>query len=348
MIERIEIRPGYEISRIIKGGWHLAGGHGIIDKETAIKDMLSFVEGGITTFDCADIYTGVESLIGDFLKIHKDAFTSGNLPKVQIHTKYVPDYGALATVTKADTYRIIERSLKRLGVEQLDLVQFAWWDYAFPKYVEVASHLKDLQQEGKIRNIGLTNFDGQRLKEIVDAGISAIAHQVQYSVLDHRIEEDLIAIQESNNITTLCYGVIAGGFLSNRYLNNPDPIPPLENRSLTKYRLIIEEYGGWAQFQNTLNALNAIAEKHNVGIAEIASRYILDKKGVSGVIVGARNTNHLEKIKKISKIKLDQYDLHSLSQLQKESKGPLGPFYALERVKDGPHGSIMKYNLNEE
>jgi aryl-alcohol dehydrogenase-like predicted oxidoreductase len=347
MIERINLTPDYNISRIIKGGWHLAGGHGQISEREAIKDMLQFVQAGITTFDCADIYTGVEEKIGKFLNVHKDAFSSGNLPPIQIHTKYVPDYAALATLSKKDTESIIDRSLKRLGVEQLDLVQFAWWDYQFPRYIETALHLQELQEKGKIRHLGATNFDGQRLQEMIDAGVNFLAHQVQYSVLDHRAEEDLIPVQQAHGISTLCYGVIAGGFLSDRYLNQPSPEPPFENRSLTKYRLIIDEYGGWEQFQDALKVLAELAQKHNTGIAEIASRYILDKQNVAGIIVGARNTRHIDKLIKVGSIKLDGDDHDILNQLKQESKGPGGPFYALERVKDGPHGRIMKYNLNE-
>ena len=55
---------------VIKGGWHLAGDHGRIDRAQAIRDMATFVEAGITTFDCADIYTGVEEMIGDFRAAH--------------------------------------------------------------------------------------------------------------------------------------------------------------------------------------------------------------------------------------------------------------------------------------
>ena len=146
-IDRVELQNGYSISRIIKGGWHLAGGHGAVDEQNAINDMLKFVEAGITTFDCADIYTGVEELIGKFLKKHDRAFKAGDLPGVQIHTKYVPDYNALSSLKMEDTERIIDRSLLRLGVEQLDLVQFAWWDYSIPDYIEAAQHLKDLAVE---------------------------------------------------------------------------------------------------------------------------------------------------------------------------------------------------------
>ncbi len=154
-MERIELQPGYSISRVIKGGWHLAGGHGNISEEQALEDMRYFLKAGITTFDCADIYTGVEELIGKFRKKHRDAFRAGDLPPIQIHTKYVPDYGALATLTKEETTQIIDRSLQRLGVEQLDLVQFAWWDYQYPRYLETAVHLSELQKSGKIRFLGV-------------------------------------------------------------------------------------------------------------------------------------------------------------------------------------------------
>ena len=65
-IETAEIVPGYRISRMLKGGWHLAGGHAPIDQAKAVAEMKDYVESGITTFDCADIYTGVEALIGAF------------------------------------------------------------------------------------------------------------------------------------------------------------------------------------------------------------------------------------------------------------------------------------------
>ena len=93
---RIDLQPDYSISRVIKGGWQLAGGHGHVDERLAIEDMRRFAEAGITTFDCADIYTGVEELIGKFIKQYKPEFNSGDLAPIQIHTKYVPDLGVLS------------------------------------------------------------------------------------------------------------------------------------------------------------------------------------------------------------------------------------------------------------
>ena len=66
-LRSIDLRPAYSISRVICGGWQLAGGHGAVDRHTAISDLVAFAEAGILTFDCADIYTGVEELLGAML-----------------------------------------------------------------------------------------------------------------------------------------------------------------------------------------------------------------------------------------------------------------------------------------
>ena len=64
--ETAELAPGYAISRVIRGGWQLAGGHGAVDRATVEADLMAYYDAGITTFDCADIYTGVEEMIGRF------------------------------------------------------------------------------------------------------------------------------------------------------------------------------------------------------------------------------------------------------------------------------------------
>ena len=97
VIERFDLRPGYQISRIIKGGWQLSDGHSDNVSASPVADMGAFVDAGIDTFDCADIYTGVEALIGQYLEGAGDAASS-----VRVHTKYVPDYDALPTLRRAD------------------------------------------------------------------------------------------------------------------------------------------------------------------------------------------------------------------------------------------------------
>jgi aryl-alcohol dehydrogenase-like predicted oxidoreductase len=147
------------------------------------------------------------------------------------------------------------------------------------------------------------------------------------------------------SIGLLCYGGLAGGFLSDHYLRSNDPAPPLENRSLIKYRLVIDEFGGWSRFQDLLSALAKVAARHDVHLGTVAIRWLLDQAGVSGVIVGARHAGHLDDIRKASELRLDDDDREAIARVQAGASGPAGDVYALERVKGGPHASIMRYDL---
>ncbi len=345
-VPRYQPSPEHNISRVIKGGWQLAGGHGSIERKQALEDMLQYIQAGITTFDCADIYTGVEELIGEFLRRHRSSFRGGVLPQVQVHTKYVPDLDSLSTLTRRDVELGIDRSLRRLGVDRLDLVQFHWWDYTIPGYVEAALHLKKLQDAGKIKHIGVTNLDVPHLQGILDAGVPVVCHQVQYSLLDHRPERGMVDLCERHNIALMCYGTVAGGFLSDRYLGVPELQPPFENRSLTKYKLIIDDFGGWELFQDLLATLREIADKHNTNIATVATRYVLQKRCVAAVIIGARHARHLSDTLRLFTFDLDDEDLDVIKRVTCKAEGPPGDVYSVERIKGGKHASIMKYNLN--
>ncbi len=347
IVPRTELAPGYSISRVIAGFWQLAGGHGPVDKQKAFEAMRLFLEGGVTTFDCADIYTGVEELIGEFLKQKRGLFFSHELPPVQVHTKYVPDLDALPRISRKYTETVIDRSLRRLRTDRLDLVQFHWWDFDIPGYVETALHLADLQKEGKIRLIGATNFDAFHLNVLLEAGVPVVSNQVQYSVLDSRPERSLLELSRKYGIPLLCYGTVAGGFLSEKYYKKDDPAEPLENRSLTKYRLIIEEFGGFDLYQQLLHILKRVAGRHEVRIADVAIRYVLQKPMVGGVIIGTRSSHHLPCLLKLETFQLDRWDLRQIENVLSRAKGPSGPVFGLERDREGPHGRIMKYNLNE-
>jgi aryl-alcohol dehydrogenase-like predicted oxidoreductase len=340
MVPRIALADGFEISRIMKGGWHLAGGHGAIDPADAQRDMAAFVEAGITTFDCANIYTGVEQLIGDFRRHFPE-----HARRVQVFTKFVPNLEDLPTVDRRYVEDVIDRSLLRLGLERLDGVQFHWWDYSVPRYVETALELQRLERAGKIARVGATNFDVARLSEIVAAGVRIATHQVQYSLLDARAELHMVEYCRSQAIALLCYGAVAGGFLSERWLHRREPVGPLDNRSLVKYQLIIDEFGGWPRFQSLLAALNLVATKHATDIATVATRAILDRPGVAAAVVGATNVAHLSSHMQIGALKLDASDHALLAGILEPLIGPLGDVYTLERDRAGKHGRIMKYNL---
>jgi aryl-alcohol dehydrogenase-like predicted oxidoreductase len=342
VIPRLALAPDYEISRLIKGGWHLAGGHGDVDPGQATRDMARFVDVGITAFDCADIYTGVEELIGRFRREYPD-----HARRIRVHTKFVPDLDRLATLDAAYVAGIIDRSLARLGLERLDLVQFHWWDYATPRYVEVALQLERLRRAGKIDRIGLTNFGTPQVRELREAGVPVFAHQLQYSLLDDRPAHGMAELCTAQGIALLCYGTVAGGFLSDRWLGVAEPAGPLANRSLTKYRLIIDEFGGWGLFQELLRALRAVADRHGCDVATVATRAVLDLPGVAAAIVGATSAAHLDAHGAIGDLSLTAADQAQIAAVTARRRGPPGDVYTLERDRNGPHGRIMKYELNK-
>lgn len=346
MTQTYELSPGYAISRVIRGGWQLAGGHGAIDRAQAVDDLVAAFDAGIITYDCADIYTGVEELIGA-ARVKLAAERGLDVAaRMKVHTKLVPDLEKLAGISRDYIRGIVEQSLKRLKTERLDLVQFHWWDYAHGGYVDAMGWLNEMRIEGKVRNVGTTNFDAPRLTEIIGAGVPLVSQQLQYSVLDQRPEHDVAALAAEHGFKFLCYGSVAGGFLSDRWLGHPEPEMPLENRSLVKYKLIIDDFGGWAIFQELLRALRGVADRHGVDIATIASAWVLTRAHVAAVIVGARNQSHALANARIMDIELSADDLAAIGAVVGRSQGPEGDVYTLERDRTGRHGSIMHYNLN--
>ena len=185
-----------------------------------------------------------------------------------------------------------------------------------------------------------------RLREIVEAGVPLCSHQVQYSLLDRRPERGMVRFCQERNIQLLGYGSLAGGFLSDRYLRAPEPVPPFANRSLVKYRLIIDEFGGWDRFQKLLRCLDTLAVRHGVSIANVAVGWVLDQDSVAAAIVGAADASRLDDNRRVFGLRLDDKDRQQLVPF--DDAGPAGDVYSIERVLDGPHAAIMKYNLNRD
>jgi aryl-alcohol dehydrogenase-like predicted oxidoreductase len=345
-VETADLRPGHRISRVIKGGWQLAGDHGEVRREQAIADMEAFLDAGITTFDCADIYTGVEEMIGHFIADVRNRRGAEVADRVMVHTKLVPDLGRLADIRPEEVEAIVDRSLKRLQIERIPLVQFYWWDISIGNAVEALDVLKDCQKKGKIANLGATNWNTPVMDRFCDAGFDVVSAQVQYSVLDRRPAGAFSDWGARRNVQILAYGTLAGGFLTENWLGKPDPGFAFENRSLVKYRLIIDEFGPWDLFQALLQTLQAIGDKHGVALSSVATRWVLDQPQVAAAIVGARYARHLPKTLEVFGFALDAEDRAKIDAVLAQAGGPNGPVYGLEGDRSGRHGRIMKYNLN--
>jgi aryl-alcohol dehydrogenase-like predicted oxidoreductase len=238
--------------------------------------------------------------------------------------------------------------MERLGVEVLELVQFHWWDFGVPGYVEVMGWLEALKNEGKIRHLAVTNFDAEHLAELIDAGAEVVTDQVQYSVLDRRPERALAPYCREKGISLLCYGGLSGGFLTSRYLGMSEPPRELENRSLVKYRLIIDETGGWPRYQVVLETLAEAASRAGVSMAAAALRWVLDRPGVAATITGIDTLAQADELRTALDMSWDPEMKAALDTVLQKTPLPPGSVYGVERVVDGPHGAIMRYNLNRE
>ncbi len=283
-----KLAPDLTVCRIVNGMWQVAGGHGRIDHELAIEDMVKYHEAGFTSWDLADIYGPAEDFVGEFRrKLLALKGKEEELNRIQALTKWVPQP---VRITRSIVNESIQRSLRRMSVNSLDLLQFHWWDYNNPYYMDALKYLSDLLYKGIIKHIGITNFDTKRMQMMLDSDIRIVSNQVQYSIIDRRPEVKMIPFCIKHNISLLAYGTICGGLMSERYLGRVQSpsTAELNTLSLRKYKQMIDAWGGWNLFQELLSTLNKIAEKYNVRIANVATRYILDKSAVAGVIIGVR------------------------------------------------------------
>ena len=283
---RLRFVDGLPICRVLNGMWQVSGAHGRIDPAAALDAMLTYHDAGFTTWDLADHYGPAEDFIGEFRRRLSAERGDAALSEIQAFTKWVPRPGPM---TRQVVENNVDISLRRMAVERLDLLQFHWWEYRDKRYLDALEQLAALRDEGKIHRVALTNFDTERLSEIAGHGVRVVSNQVQYSLIDRRPEVQMSQVCAEQRVWLLPYGVLCGGLLSDRYLGQPEPGPAeLNTASLRKYKQMIDAWGGWPLFQQLLSVLRSIADKHQVSIANVAERCILEKPAVAGAIIGAR------------------------------------------------------------
>ncbi|OPF19245.1 aldo/keto reductase [Microcystis aeruginosa KW] len=317
---RLQFTPDLEICRILNGMWQVSGAHGSIAPQKAISSMFSYLDAGFTTWDLADHYGPAEDFIGEFRRQLVAQRGIDALNNLQAFTKWVPRPGKM---TKEIVAKNIAISLRRMDVDSLDLLQFHWWDYRDKNYLDALYFLGELQQEGKIKHLALTNFDTEHLKIILSAGIKIVSNQVQFSLIDRRPLVKMAQFCQEHNIYLLAYGTLAGGLLGAKYLGHPEPNPmSLNTASLRKYKNMINAWGNWQLFQELLTVLKAIADSYHVTIPNVAVRYVLEQKAVAGAIIGVRLgvAEHIQENARIFDFQLSPQDYQKIDHVLQKSQ----------------------------
>lgn len=317
---RLQFTPDLNICRILNGMWQVSGAHGPIDRRAAIESMFKYLDAGYTTWDLADHYGPAEDFIGEFRRQLLAARGPEALNQLQSFTKWVPRPLPMTRQLVEDS---IDLSRRRMGTDSLDLLQFHWWEYRDSNYLTALKLMTELRHAGKIKHLALTNFDTQHLQIIVESGIEIVSNQVQFSLIDRRPQVRMIRFCQDHQIQLFTYGTLCGGLLSEKYLGQPEPQGrQLTTVSLRKYKNMIDAWGDWQLFQTLLQTLKQVGDRHQVSLANVAVRYILDQPTVAGVIVGARLglSEHRSANARVFDFQLDSQDQQQIEAVLQRSR----------------------------
>ena len=280
--DRIELAPGLDISRIVTGLWQISDmekGGARLDARALAVHLADYAEAGFDSFDMADHYGSAEDVAGLF-----NASSRGF--SARLLTKWCPEPAAISPEIVRGA---VERARCRLRTDQIDLLQFHWWMFQHPGWIDAFKELAKLRHEGFIRHLGTTNFDTDHLRLAMSFGFPIVSNQVCFSLLDRRPAGAMSEFCEASGLRLLAYGTLAGGLLTEKWHRRPPPRrEEVLDWSTMKYLRFVEAAGGWALLQSLLDCVSAIAEKHQVSMANVATRWVLEQPAVAAVIIGAR------------------------------------------------------------
>lgn len=308
-------------TRIALGTWAIGGSSwGGTDDKQSIATVQSAVDRGITCIDTAPVYGcgHSEELVGRALK------EGGRRDKTIIASKcglnWKPDGTVFRDASPARLAQEIDDSLRRLQTDHIDIYQLHWPDSTVP-IEETAEALRKIRDSGKVRAIGVSNFNPEQVKAF-ERVCPITTHQPPYNLFEREIEQDLLPTLIEQNIGTLTYGALCRGLLSgkidrNRKFNGDD----LRN-SDPKF-----QPPRFEQYLNAVKELDDFARTHyDRTVLHLALRWLLDQKGVSIALWGARRPDQLDPANEVMGWSLDDDAKAEIDRiLDRNIKDPVGP-----------------------
>ncbi len=220
----------------------------------------------------------------------------------------------IVPLTKQRIRESLEKSLKALGTEYIDLYQIHAFDHKTP-IEETMETLEKLVKEGKIRYIGCSNYDGDNLDTAMnavssDAKNSFVSLQTQYNLLERRAERDIVPVCQKHNVGLICNRALARGILSGKYQVGQS-IPEGSRAALSiKVRESLSD-----NIIQVIGALQGFAKALGREVIELALAWLLARPQVSLVLVGVRNILQLETCKEAVNWKLSDKNLEDLDAI---------------------------------
>jgi aryl-alcohol dehydrogenase-like predicted oxidoreductase len=270
-----------KISSIALGTWVFGGDMWGGAKESDCMDAVSAaVDHGINLIDTAPIYGYglAEDIVGRAIKGRRDKFLIATKCGLVGRGKNITN-----NLTPSSIKREVEESLRRLQIDAIDIYQCHWPDPRTPIEQTLKAMCK-LKEQGKIKHIGVSNFDADLLREAV--GFTQIVTlQNQYSLLERSIEESILPLTREKGVGVISYGPLAGGILSGKYNVQPG-FKGMDARSF------FYKYYQGQEFVKT-KALLETLKGFGRPLNQIAINWVRQQKGVTSVIVGCRNARQV-------------------------------------------------------
>jgi aryl-alcohol dehydrogenase-like predicted oxidoreductase len=256
------------------GTWPLGGGMGRVDERTAIAMIRTALDNGITLIDTAQAYHTSEATIGKALK-------DGYRERCFLATKASGDY------SREGIRAAMENSLRALGVDYVDLYQIHWWDPRYP-IEESMETMARLQEEGKARYIGVSNFNAKQMQQALQIA-RFHSNQPGYNMFDRQIEAEDIPFCEREGIGIVAHSPLAKGLLTGKYTpghrfaadDERSGFPRFQGETFARYLAVSDQ-------------LKEVAHAKGLSLIQLAISWLLRLPAITCVLVGAKNPAQVE------------------------------------------------------
>ena len=308
-----------EVSRICFGTWQFGGEWGTIEERDSEAALRRALELGINFFDTAQAYGfgAAEQLLGKAL----ESEIKNRRDEVVLATKgglRMQDGQMLRDSSPQWLRQGVEASLRYLGTDYIDLYQVHWPDHDTP-FEETAGALQEMVDEGKIRYVGVSNFDAEQMAEF-EKTRKIDGLQPPYHLFRREIEEDILPYAAEHGIGVLVYGPMAHGLLGGK-------MSPDQEFDEDDWRAQSALFQG-ENFQrnlDTVEELKKFAEERGGTVVQLAIAWTLANPAVDVAIVGARNPEHIEGSAPAAEFELSEKDLREIENIMQGAVAVGGP-----------------------
>ncbi|MFP4302547.1 MAG: aldo/keto reductase [Alkalispirochaetaceae bacterium] len=316
MQKRTVGKSNLEVSVVGLGTWAMGNDFfGEVDDSHSIGAIQSAIDSGINLIDTAPAYGAghSEEVVGKAIKGRRDEVILGT--KVGI-IRTATDF--VRNLKPESIRKEIDDSLRRLGVDTIDLYQIHWPDPDTP-LEESLEELIKLREQGKYRYLGVSNFDTKLMSQAEEqAGIVSL--QPQFSLLVRDIEDEILPFCRKHNFGVLSYGTLAGGILTGKFREIPQ-LPKGDNRD--KFYQFFKE-PEWTAIQGLLTEIRAIGEELGVTPAQVSTRWAIQQPGITSALVGAKNADQAAANAKAGEFELEKAHLDRIQEAYERTVGTLG------------------------